>query len=30
VSGLANVWSGSAFVTGTIRVWDGTTWRNTN
>jgi hypothetical protein len=27
---LANVWNGSAFVTGTIRVWDGTTWKNTN
>jgi hypothetical protein len=26
---LANVWNGSAFVTGTIRVWDGTTWVNT-
>jgi hypothetical protein len=26
----ARVWNGSAFVTGTIKVWDGTTWRNTN
>jgi hypothetical protein len=27
---LVNVWNGTSFVSGTIRVWNGSAWVNTN